>query len=323
MKVFIIGGTGFIGYHAVLEFLKRGHRISTLALPPLPASDLFPPEVAITLADLGQTSDQELRGLLRDHDALVYAAGADDRTIPKRPAYDLFFRANVETPQRVFELARQAGIRRGVVIGSYFAYFDRVWPEMRLAGRHPYIRSRQAQVEACFAASLPALELMILELPYVFGAMPGRVPLWRPLIQYLRSPWPLFYPRGGTNVIAVESVAEAIAGAIERGRAGEIYQVGGENLSWVELLARLSRLAGREKRVITLPDVAVQAGMMLIGLIHHVQGRESGLNPAYFARLQTARTFLDPGTARQALGYGESDVDSALRKTVEACLLRR
>jgi nucleoside-diphosphate-sugar epimerase len=319
MNVIIIGGTGFIGYHAALVFLQRGHTVSILALPPLPAQELFPPEVKIRLADLNTLQDHTLLELLRGQDALVFAAGADDRTIPKAPAYEFFHEANVRTPQRLFRLARQAGVRRGVILGSYFAHFDRIWPEMELAKHHPYIRSRAAQIEATLEASLPKLELVVLELPYIFGAMPGRTPLWAPLIRYLRSPIPLFYPRGGSNCISVKHVAEAIVGAVERAQGGDIFQVGDENLTWEDLLTRLGLAAGVHKRVITIPDWIVGLGMRGVDLYYHLQGKEGGLDLVSFTWMQTAEAFFDPMPSRQALCYGQGGLDQAFEETVAAC----
>ena len=319
MKVFIIGGTGFIGYHATLEFLQRGHQVSTLALPPLPEDNLLPGEVGIHLADLNELSDEAVRDLFRGQDALVFAAGADDRTIPKAPAYEFFHEANVVAPQRLFRLARQVGVRRGVILGSYFAYFDRIWPEMELAKHHPYIRSRVAQIEATQQEAEPDLALMVLELPYIFGAMPGRTPLWAPLIRYIRYPIPLFYPRGGSNAVSVKHVAEAIVRAVERGQGGEIYQIGDENLTWEELLIRLGKAAGKEKGIITLPDWIVRVGMRLVEGFLRLQGREGGLNLVPFTELQTAQAFFDPSKSREALGYGSGGLDEAFKETVEAC----
>jgi len=319
MNVFIIGGTGFIGYHAVFEFLRRNHAVSTLALPPLPTTDLLPAEVDIHLADLSKLSDQEVRDLIQGQDALVFAAGADDRTIPKAPAYEFFYEANVRAPKRLFRLAREAGVRRGVILGSYFAYFDRIWPEMDLAKHHPYIRSRVAQIEETMKVAMPELDLMVLELPYIFGAVTGRKPLWSPLVRYLRSPIPLFYPRGGTNAVSVKQIAEAIVGAVERGKGGEIYQIGDENLTWEALLTRLGKAAGVEKRVITLPDWIVRGGMALVEQYHRIQGREGGLDLVEFTKLQTSQTFFDPSQSRDALGYGSGGLDEAFKETVAAC----
>lgn len=83
MKVTIIGGTGLLGYHAMRELIKRGHKVSILALPPLPAVGLFPEDVSIHLRDLNQLADAEVADLLRDQDAVVFAAGVDDRVTPK------------------------------------------------------------------------------------------------------------------------------------------------------------------------------------------------------------------------------------------------
>jgi dihydroflavonol-4-reductase len=319
-NILFIGGTGFLGYHAVRLFLNCGYHITLLALPPLPVVDLFPADVTITLADVNALSDTELINLFTGQDALVFAAGADDRTTPSRPAYTFFHHANVEVPARLFRLAQQAGVRRGVVLSSYFTFFARSWPDLHLDTHHPYIRSRLEQEEACLRASHPALELMILQLPYIFGSMPGRIPLWAPLIRYLSSSLPLFYTRGGTNCVAVEHVAEAIFGAVERGKGGQRYLIGDENLTWVELLTRLGHRLNKPKRVHTLPDALVRLAARGVRIRHRIQGREAGLDPVQFIRMQTANTFFDPAPARQALGFSGGGLDQAFADTVAACL---
>jgi len=320
MKILIVGGTGFLGWHAVQEFLRRGHGISVLALPPMPTEGLLPAGTLVHLADMCRMRDDELRILLAGVDGVVFAAGADDRVVPRAPAYPFFHRANVEASVRLFRLAREAGVQRGVLLGSYFAHFDRIRPEWRLAMHHPYIRSRTEQEEQSLQAAMPQLELVILELPYVFGSVPGRVPLWAPLIRYIRASPVLLYPKGGTNMIAVQRVAEAIVGAIEQGKGGERYLVGDENLSWIDFLGRLTPLAaGRRRRVITIPTCLFRLIMKSVALRHRASGKESGLNPAAFARLMTAETFFDASPSRQALGYGPGGLDQALRDTVAAC----
>ena len=171
---------------------------------------LFPKEVNIHLADLNELSDDRLRPLLSAQTAVVFAAGKDDREVPKAPAYDFFRKANVDSCRRLFSLSRECGVKRGLIIGSYFAHFDRLWPQKELSRYHPYIRARREQAEESFRVSLPDLDLMVIELPYVFGASPGRVPLWEPFVDYVSSPLPLLYPKGSTNMIAVERAAEAI-----------------------------------------------------------------------------------------------------------------
>ena len=163
MNVLLIGGTGFLGYYAVRELNRRGHHVSILALPPLPAEGLFPAETTIELADLNVMADADILALLKGNDAVVYAAGADDRITPKAPSYPYFYKHNVEATRRLIGLARQAGVKKAVILGSYFVYFDRIWPKLKLKEHHPYIRSRVEQEETAIAAGGEEMAVMILE----------------------------------------------------------------------------------------------------------------------------------------------------------------
>jgi nucleoside-diphosphate-sugar epimerase len=328
-RVFVIGGTGFLGYHTIQEFLKNGWEATALGLPPAPSVDpsattswqaLYPATVKVILRDIDAASDDELFALLRGHEALVFAAGLDDRTTPKKPAYPKFFHANVEIPVRVLKLAKRAGVKHAVIFGSYFAHFHRLWPEMRLAEKHPYIRSRVEQERA--VTSLPGMDVDVLELPYIFGTLPvpGWRPLWAPLVNYLRAAPLAFYMRGGTACIQAETVGKAAFGAIVRGHPSTFYPIGQENLTWSQMLTRLAVADGRQVRVVILPDWMLKIGLYAFRLIHELQGREGGLDPRHFAPLQTAQTYLDPEPSRQALGYETGSLDEAFRKTAKACL---
>jgi dihydroflavonol-4-reductase len=321
-RVFVVGGTGFLGWHTIREFLRNGWEATALGLPTPGAAagpDLHPAAVKVILRDLDQMSDAELLAILRGHKALVFAAGLDDRVTPKKPAYPKFRHANVELPVRVLNLARQAGVEHAVVFGSYFAHFHRLWPEMRLAERHPYICSRVEQEQA--VTSVPGLDVDVLELPYIFGRMPvpGWKPLWAPLVKTLRATPLMPYMRGGTACISAETVGRAAFGAVERGHPAACYPIGQENLTWTEMLTRLAAADGRKVRVVTLPDWMLKIGLGAFRLVHELQGREGGLDPLHLSPLQTAETFLDPEPSRRALGFETGGLDEAFRETVDAC----
>jgi dihydroflavonol-4-reductase len=316
-RVFIVGGTGFLGQYAMQEFLDNGWEVTALGLPPAPPSGLFPASVNIITRDLDASSDADLVSLLLGHAAIVYAAGLDDRYTPKKPAYPKFFHANVEIPVRVLSLAKSAGISRAVVFGSYFAHFNRLWPELKLAERHPYIHSRVEQELA--VTSLPGIDVIVLELPYIFGDPHGRKPLWYPLVKYLRMMPVTFYMQGGTACITAKTVGKAAFKAIERNLVGNWYPIGQENLTWTEMLNRIALADKRKIKVLILPTWIIKLGMRAIWLLHNLQGKESGLNLSHFAQLQTARTFLDPQPSQAALGYQNSSLDEAFQETVAAC----
>jgi dihydroflavonol-4-reductase len=317
----VLGGTGFLGYHAVLELLRRGHRVTVLALD-LPVDDLLPPEVSYQLADLGACGDEALLGILAGHDNLVFAMGADDRVLPDAPAYEFFHQANVRSTERVVRLARQAGLRRAVICGSYFAWFERTQPSWRLADHHPYIRARRDQAAAAFEAG-EGMVITVLELPYIFGGMPGRKPLWTPLVRYLRSPWPLLYTAGGTAMVTVERVAEAIAGACEREGPSGSYPVADRCLPWRSFTEQLATIAGRPKRMITVPSWMVKLGAWGFLLYTRLRGKEHGLHPVRFIDVQTRQTCIDEAAlaeSRRVLGYGRGGLSAAFERTVRDSL---
>jgi dihydroflavonol-4-reductase len=188
---------------------------------------------------------------------------------------------------------------------------------VKLAERHPYIRSRVEQEQA--VTSLPGLEVDVLELPYIFGDPLWRKPLWCPLVKYMRTAPLIFYMRGGSACITAKTVGKAAFNAIERGHASTCLPIGQENLTWTQLLIRLALADRRMIRVVTLPSWAIKLGMFGILLIHKLQGKEAGLNLRYFAQLQTAETFLDLESSQKALGYELDDLDESFKETVEAC----
>ena len=90
MNTFIVGGTGFIGYHSALEFLKRGHNVFTLSLPDIKPGPWFPQEIVINYGNIFEMTEKQLINLFKGQEALVYAIGPDDRVTPEPPAYKFF-----------------------------------------------------------------------------------------------------------------------------------------------------------------------------------------------------------------------------------------
>ena len=110
MDILIIGGTGFIGYHAALALNQHGYQVSVLGLPPLPTEGLLPPEIKIYLGDINKISDLDILSILKNKKALVFAAGSDDRVVPKTPSYPYFYNANVYPLQRLIPLAKKSAV---------------------------------------------------------------------------------------------------------------------------------------------------------------------------------------------------------------------
>lgn len=321
MKIIIVGGTGFLGYYASLEFLRRGHQVTGLSLPDIDLGDWYPKEVEVKYDNVFDMSEQELIRIFEGYDALVYAVGPDDRVTPKAPAYAFFHERLVEACGTVVSAAREAGVKRCVVLNSYFATLDRMRPEKKLGERHAYIRCRLEQAERVIAEGKDSMAVMVLELPYIFGTMPERVPIWKDLLfERIRNDSQVFYPKGGSNMIAVDHVAEAIVGAVEKGKHGKRYPVGDENLTWNEMLSIMLDAMNLEKKITNVPKFVVVLNGFQMRSQHKREGLESGLDPVWLMRdIMTDNFFFDPTESQKELGYGSGGLEESIRKTVKAC----
>ncbi|MGB4618544.1 MAG: NAD(P)H-binding protein, partial [Dethiobacteria bacterium] len=236
-NVFIVGGTGFLGYYSALEFLKKGIAVSSASIPDVKLGDWFPKQINIVSdnLDVFKASEEEIAEVLRGHEAMVYAVGPDDRVVPPAPSYDFFHDKLVVQCSKVVRAARKAGVRRVVIMNSYFAYFDRQpGYNGRLSRNHPYIRARVEQAEACIKlGEKGVMDVMILELPYIFGSMPGRMPLWKEVFLDRFDKMPaVFFPKGGTVMIHVRGVGQAVVAATVNGEHGKRYPIGAYNMKY-------------------------------------------------------------------------------------------
>ena len=322
MKVLLIGGTGLLGSESAWELIRRGHAVRSVALPPAPAGALLPPEMELTFGNYMEMTDGELGSLMTGCEGFVFAAGIDERVEVPAPAYEAFRKVNIDPLRRLLRIARDCGVRHAVICGSYFVHFNRLWPHLRMAEHHPYIRSRVDQAQMALSFAGPDFDVAMLELPYIFGAQPGRKPVWIFLVEQIRSMWPAtFWPRGGTAMVTVRQVAQCVAGALERNRGGENYPVGYYNMRWKELLAIVHREMGLpRRRVVTVPDWVFALGCGGIMRRQRKAGLEGGLNLVKFVPMMCSEAFIDKEPIAGKLGAQPDDIHGAIGESIRLCL---
>lgn len=321
MKIFIVGGTGFLGYYSTLEALSRGHKVATCSLPDIELGDWFPKEVKVEYKNIFQTSEKELIKLFEGYDAMVYSVGPDDRIIPDAPAEKFFHDKLVIGCTKVVEAAKKAGVKKCVVLGSYFCYFNKIWPEKKLEEKHAYIKARMLQEESVINAGENSMNVCVLELPYIFGSMPERTPIWKELlVDMLIEKEKIYFPKGGTVMISAKAVGEAVIGAVENGEHGKCYPIGDVNMSWNEMLGIMLKELGLDKKIHNLPKfVSVLYGVKM-KLDNKKLGKEAGLNPIYLMRdIQTNYLYYDDFGSKKELGYSGGDIEKAISETIKAC----
>lgn len=224
MKVFMIGGTGLLGSEAAKVLMERGHQVTAMALPPLPEGAVLPPEMQIEYGNYLEMSDEKLRACMAGCDGFVFAAGVDERVEGPAPIYDLFKKYNIDPVKRLLKPAKECGVKHVSICGSYFAHFAKTMPELELTKWHPYIRSRIDQEKAALSFADENFSVAVLELPYIFGTQPGRKPVWMFLAEQIRgSKGSVLYPRGGSAMVTVHQVGQALAGALEHTRGWRLH----------------------------------------------------------------------------------------------------
>ncbi len=299
VRILVIGGSGLIGAHVADVLSERGHTVSTVARTARPGVD--------HVLDVETATAEQLRPLLAGLDGVVYAARTDEQRPLRRPIHPAFRRDMVDPLVRLFAAAREEGLTRGVIMGSYYTYFDRLHPQWRLADRHVYIRCRLEQAREAREAAGAGLPVAILELPFVFGRAGDRLPNWAgPLDGWARSRAPLAVPTGGTAATSARNVAEVAVDALERG-SGEDIPVADENLTWHDMISRIASAAGRPRPVRRLAGWLVRVSMRLGAVQQTLSGKESGINPAHFGDLLLSPLFVEPVTGRS--------LDTAIHET--------
>lgn len=318
MKVLIIGGTGLIGSFSAKELIVRGHKVKAVALPPLPEGEVLPPDMEITYGNYLEMSDEELRALFSGIEGLVFAAGIDERFEGKAPIYDLYYKYNIAPLCRLLKLAKECGVKHAVICGSYFTYFSKIYPELELPKHHPYIRSRLIQEEVALGFGDESFDVAVLELPYIFGVQPGRKPVWVFMVEMImKMKKSTYWTGGGSAMLTVKQVAQAICGALEKNKGAKAYPIGYYNLTWVEMLKIIHEYLGQpNKKIVIIPNWLFG----VVGIIKRRQekkrGVEGGLHLRKFAKLQCRNQFIDKDLGSTLLGVKEDNLKEAIGESV-------
>lgn len=296
MKIIVLGGTGFLGYFTIKSALQRGHQVTSLSIDDIDSSKLFPKDVEIRFGNIFKMSEDELVEEMKGFDGMIYSIGPDDRTTPPAPSYEFFHLRLVDYCAKCFRAAERAGVKKAVCYNSYFAYFARKLPDLKLTEHHPYIKARVEQAETLLKQA-KNMEVIILELPYIFGHEEGRVPIWKTtfLDRYAYGKKTILFSKGGSTMIAAEHVGEAGIGALEYGKGGERYPIGDENKTFRWMLDQMTtELLGKPRRVIMPPTWLTVLGASHMKKEDKKKGLESGLDYKYLLKDLMSRNLFIP-----------------------------
>lgn len=318
MRVFVIGGTGFIGYHIVRALQEKQVAVTVLCRNTDVVATLFGEGVQTVAGDIGQLLTADYVEMLQGFDGVVFAAGVDERSKVEGDAAGFFYQANVWPCEQFFAAVPQTSVKHAVLLSSVFLWLDQLHPDLELTRYHPYIRSRAEQ----HAAAQSALKdsgcvLATLLVPWIFGVSPHRQTQWASLVNYVRAAVPLMCIKGGANMMSVESLAQAVCGALEYTVESGMHPVGDCNLHYTELMRKLCNPVGRsDRRVYPVSDDFFRDLTSVGNFFSRVFGIQSGLDMSRMADLLLQDIFYDPADSQALFHYAGGDLQRALEDTV-------
>ena len=320
MTTLVTGGTGFIGAAVVRALLARGEAVRALVRPGYASDNLAGLEVELAPGDLAEpaTLAGACRGCRR-----VYHVAADYRLWVPDP--ERLFRVNVEGTEALLLAAAEAGVERIVYTSSVAALGLRAdggeadeATEARqgdLIG--PYKRSKhQAEQRVLALIRERGLPVVIANPSTPIGPRDVRpTPTGRMVLEAARGRMPA-YVDTGLNVVHVDDVAAGHLLAMDRGRIGERYILGGDNLTLGRILETIARLVGRRPPKIRLPAGAVLPLAHLSEAWTRLSRRGEPLVTVDGVRMSRKRMFFTSAKAERELGYVHRPAEQALADAV-------
>jgi dihydroflavonol-4-reductase len=231
-------------------------------------------------------------------------------------------RTNTQGTRNVLEAARAAGVKRVVVVSSVAAVghgtLDRPATEdsvYNYAGDNPYHQSKLEAERLALGYSDARMEVLAGNPGFIIGPYDVKPSTSELLIHVARGLTPA-YPTGGCNVVNAMDVARGLQLIMQKGRPGERYILGGQNLTFRELLTIISEEAGVAPPRLPLPDVAVRA----LGRVGDVVGRLSPDLFKYvntpFLQALTLPAYVSSAKAERELGYRPRPVRLGIREAL-------
>jgi len=318
MSMFVTGATGFVGANLVRTLLAAGYRVRALARTGSDARNLDGLDVEIVRGDCNDASlSEKMRGCEGVfHVAARYSLYHIDRAA--------VMHGNVDGTRNVLAAARTAAVKRTVYTSSVSAVgvkaggvADETHQGSLQEAVGAYKRSKLLAEREAHAAAAAGQDVVIVNPSTPLGPWDRKpTPTGEILVRFLTGRMPAFVD-SGLNVAAVTDIAHGHLLAYERGRSGERYILGGENLTLRTLLERIAAIAGKPPPRIRLPHwLPLGAAFVEERVLAPLAGRSPTL-AVDGVRMSREIMYYDDAKAMRELGYAHSSLDEAIRSAVD------
>jgi dihydroflavonol-4-reductase len=317
LRAFVTGATGFLGAHVARVLAEQGAELRLLVRP---TSDLRNIEGLCADRVTGDLrSPASLERAMSGCDSVFHVA-ADYRLWVRDP--EQMYRSNVDGTRAVLDAARKNGVRR-VVYTSSVATMGFTSSGTPAEEESPvsladmighYKRSKFMAEQIALEVGRGGQSVVVVNPSTPVGEMDIKpTPTGRIIVDFLKKKFPA-YVDTGLNLVDVTECARGHVAALERGRSGERYILGGENLTLKQILDKLEGITGLPSPKVKIPYVVALA----TGVVDEVvTGRIRGKEPRATidaVRMGRKKMFVSSAKAERELGWQIVPVDGALRR---------
>ena len=324
MKAFVTGATGFVGSHVARALEAAGADLRLLTRESSPTkliSSLKNPDVV--RGDLREQSTY--KDALRGCEAVFHVA-ADYRLWVKNEADAMdMYRANVEGTRGLIDAARQAGVRRIVYCSSVATMgfksdgtvVDEKSPVSMDEMIGHYKRSKFVAEQVAIEAAKKGDDIVIVNPSTPVGEQDVKpTPTGKIIIDFLKRKFPA-YVDTGLNVVDVHEVARGHVLAYEKGKSGQRYILGGQNLTLKQILDKLAEITGLPSPKVKLPYLfALGTGVVDETFTGKIRKKEPRVT-IDAVRMGRKKMWVRSVKAQHELGYKIVPVDDALRRACD------
>lgn len=318
-RVFVTGATGFVGAHVARALVERGDQVIVLVRRTSNLELIQGLPVTTVTGDLRDA--ESLVPALAGIDVLYHVA-ADYRLWARDP--NEIYRSNVDGTRNILDAALKQGVPKVVYTSTVGCLGiphdgspgDEATPVTRddLIGH--YKKSKFDAEQIALERAARGLPVVIVNPSTPVG--PGDIkptPTGKIILDFLRGKMPA-YVDTGLNLIAVEDTAEGHLLAAERGRVGEKYILGNENLTLREILGILAKITDRKPPSVRIPHWLAIAAAAADAGISRLTNREPGISMEAVL-MSRKRMFFSSRKAVTQLGLPQTSVEDALARAVE------
>jgi dihydroflavonol-4-reductase len=320
MKIFLTGATGFVGHHVARALADQGADLRFLVRKSSNLSNLEGISGDTVVGDLAKP--ETYAPALDGCDAVMHVA-ADYRLWIRDP--DTMYRANVDGTRDLLKLAREKRVRRVVYTSSVATMAFRTDGIVvnedtpvtigDMVGH--YKRSKFLAEQQAIAAAQDGQQVIILNPTTPIGPNDAKpTPTGRIFVDFLNRKFPA-YVDTGLNLVDVFEVARTHAAALEVGKPGRRYILGGENLTLKQILDKMSAITGIPSPTTKIPfTIAATYAFFEETITGRIRGREPRATLEE-VRMGRKKMFASSARAQRELNFKILPVYPAMRAAIE------